>query len=220
MPAQKVESENNVVKMPLALPGFEEIYRCWDSKHQTYMAKIKPGEYYVTKRDEAISTVLGSCVSACIRDCTKGIGGMNHFMLPTSCKDDSHAGPSAVSGAARYGNFAMEQMINSILQHGGRRKYLEVKLFGGARVLQGMQVLDIGRSNIEFVKAYVATESLLILSEDLGDVYPRKVVFYPGNGKVRVARLRSMHTKDIVERENKYMDEIYDKPVQGDVELF
>ena len=215
-----VESENMMNNMPLALPGFEQIRRSWDHKHQMVMAKIRPGEYYVTKGEEGISTVLGSCVSACIRDCITGIGGMNHFMLPASKLEGSNTGPSAVSGAARYGNFAMEQMINTILKHGGRREFLEVKLFGGARVLQTMKVINIGQRNIEFVKAYVATESLLIRSEDLGDVYLRKVVFYPGNGKVRVARLRSMHTKDIVQRENKYMDEIVDLPVQGDVELF
>lgn len=70
--------------LPRVLPGFEHINRYWDSVHQAAAAKLLPGEYYVTVEDEIIVTVLGSCVSACIRDPIRGIGGMNHFMLPIS----------------------------------------------------------------------------------------------------------------------------------------
>ena len=69
---------------PAVLPGFESIKAYWDATHQYFAARIQPGEYYVSSGEEIITTVLGSCVSACIRDTRIGIGGMNHFMLPES----------------------------------------------------------------------------------------------------------------------------------------
>jgi len=99
-----------------ALSGFESINRYWDRAHQMPAAKILPGEYYVTQQNEIITTVLGSCVSACIWDRAAGIGGMNHFMLPLSHTGD-WGGSGLISTATRYGNFAMEHMINDILKY-------------------------------------------------------------------------------------------------------
>ncbi|MEK6747968.1 MAG: chemoreceptor glutamine deamidase CheD [Pseudomonadota bacterium] len=201
-----------VMAPPLA--GFEKIHRYWDRALKIHAAKILPGEYYVTTQDEAIVTVLGSCVSACIRDRVMGVGGMNHFMLPVQ-QDEN---PSAFGAAERYGNFAMEHLINTILKNGGRRQNLEVKLFGGGRILA--QMTDIGKRNIEFVRQYVSVEKMLVTAEDLGDVTPRKVAYYPLTGKVLVKKLRSLHGEPLVDLEKSYMDEIAKKPVQGDVDLF
>ena len=154
--------------MELALPGFDGVNRYWDKYHAKYVAKIFPGECYVTTNDELVATVLGSCVSACIRDKVFGIGGMNHFMLPESRSNNRQG--SWLSEANRYGNFAMEHLINEILKNGGSRKNLEVKLFGGGRVIGNMS--DVGKRNIEFVIDYLDTESLDVASQDLGDVYP------------------------------------------------
>lgn len=207
-----------VTPMPRALRGFVHINRYWDKVHGIYAAKILPGEYYVTISDEAIVTVLGSCVSACIRDRVFGIGGMNHFMLPSGERNNiSLQGNSA---ATRYGNHAMEQMINDILKNGGRRENLEIKIFGGGRVLRNMQSLDIGHRNINFVREYIQTESLRLVAEDVGDIFPRKVMFFPTSGKVKVKKLRSMHNNTIIERESSYLSRIVEKPVSGDIELF
>ena len=105
-------------KMEKCFRGFQDIKRYWDKTNDIFAAKILPGEYYVTANNEAIVTVLGSCVSACIRDKVFGIGGMNHFMLPIN-KNETNEKISAMGNAARYGNFAMEQMINDILKNGG-----------------------------------------------------------------------------------------------------
>ena len=201
------------------LPGFKDINRYWDKMHDCYAAKILPGEYYVTIHDELITTVLGSCVSACVRDKVFGIGGMNHFMLPANKGDDV----SSFGGAGestRYGNFAMEQMINDILKNGGHRKNLEIKVFGGGKVLKNMSTLDIGQKNIDFVMQYIKDESLKLTAEDLGDNYPRKVIFFPTTGKVRVKKLRSMHNNTIIERETSYSKAITKAPSSGDIELF
>jgi chemotaxis protein CheD len=199
-------------------PGFEHIQRHWDATHQTFAAKLLPGEYYVTVRNEIILTVLGSCVSACIRDPVFGIGGMNHFMLPVG---ENHAADSwsggSVSAVARYGNFAMEQLVNAILKHGGSRQNLEVKIFGGGRILA--QMTDIGRRNIAFVREYIRTEGLRLVAEDVGDTCPRKIVYFPVSGRVRMKRLRALHNDDLVEQETRYLGRL-SKPLEGSIELF
>ena len=208
---------SNSDDFPAPLSGYEDIKRYWDNTTHKLTAKILPGEVYVTKDDEAIVTVLGSCVSACIRDKVFGIGGMNHFMLPIS-KETSNE--SQVGLATRYGNFAMEKLINEILKHGGVRKNLEVKIFGGGRVLRNMNMLDIGQRNIQFVRNYIETEGLRLLAEDIGDNYPRKVQYFPLSGRVRMKKLRSMHNRTIIDREEDYMKKIAKEPDTTDIELF
>ena len=205
--------------MEKCLRGFSDINRYWDKTHECFAAKILPGEYYVTANSEAIVTVLGSCVSACIRDKVFGIGGMNHFMLPLN-RSASHAEVAAMSNAGRYGNFAMEKMINDILKNGGTRENLEVKIFGGGRVLQNMQSLDIGNGNINFVREYIETENITLVGEDVGDVFPRKVIYFPLTGKVKVKKLRQMHNNTVIERESTYMSSLEVKPEESEVELF
>lgn len=199
-----------------ALKGFEHIKRYWDKQLNSYGAKILPGQYYVTIQDEFITTVLGSCVSACVRDRKLGVGGMNHFMLPASA--DMEISIANGSDAERYGNFAMEHMINEILKNGGRRENLEVKIFGGGKILNAMT--DIGKKNIEFVRNYISTENMHLISEDVGDVFPRKVVYFPATGKALVKRLQALQSKEVVETEKSYLDTIRQKPTQGDIELF
>ena len=202
---------------PLALPGFEHVRRSWNNTYETYAARILPGEYYVTKSDEGVYTTLGSCISACIRDKVSCIGGMNHFMLPASADADSWKS-NGLSAATRYGNFAMEHLINDILKNGGKRENLEVKLFGGGRILQNMT--DVGMNNIIFARDYLKTEGLKVSVEDVGDIFPRMVVYFPATGKVRVKRLRSLHNNTVVEEEIRYLKTVESKPVSGDIELF
>ncbi len=204
-------------RLPLALPGFEHIKRGWNDTYEAYAARLMPGEYYVTLHDEGIYTTLGSCISACIRDRVIGIGGMNHFMLPAS-GEMSGWKSEHLSVINRYGNFAMEHLINDILKNGGKRQNLEVKVFGGGRIIANMT--DVGMRNINFVRDYIETEGLHIVSEDVGDVYPRMVVYFPATGKVRVKRLRSVHNNLIIEEEFRYLNTIEAKPVSGDIELF
>ncbi len=220
MSVERIKSRAmNNKDIPCCLQGLEHISRFWDKKHGVFSAKILPGEYYVSMHGELISTVLGSCISACIRDVKMGIGGMNHFMLPIGC-EDTHAGKEHLTDATRYGNFAMEILINEILKAGGRKKNMEVKIFGGGSVLANMTKIDIGNKNIRFVHEYLKEEELDIISEDVGDVYPRKVLFFADTGKVRVKRLRKINNNTIKMREEKYRKSLDDKPLQGDIELF
>lgn len=205
-------------ELPLALPHLAHINRYWDELHKTYAAKIHPGQYYVTIRGEAVVTVLGSCVSACVRDYKLGVGGMNHFMLPASRDEAEMVRGMEPSVANRYGNFAMESLINDILKCGGHRENLEVKIIGGGRILEHMT--NIGRLNIDFVRTYIQTEGLKLIGEDVGDIYPRKVVYLPALGKVLVKKLHSMRDNAVAETEQKYRRALDREPVSGEVELF
>ena len=200
---------------PPAPPGFSHIKRYWDRSRNAHVAKLLPGEYYISMHGEMITTVLGSCVAACIRDRKLGVGGMNHFMLPSSARLDDWGGPSS---SARYGSYAMEQLINEILKAGGRRQNLEVKAFGGGNIVSSLS--DIGRKNIDFLHEFLQVEGLALLSEDLGSPFPRKVNFFPDSGRAQVKKLRSMHNDTIVERENHYLEELVKGSPKGDVELF
>jgi chemotaxis protein CheD len=204
---------------PPVLPGFEHVRRGWHKTYAAYAARILPGEYYVTRNDEGIYTTLGSCISACIRDPLRGIGGMNHFMLPTTGKRVADGwSASGLGAAARYGNYAMEHLINEILRSGGSRENLEVKVFGGGRIIARMT--DVGQRNIDFVYDYIRTEGLRLIAEDVGDIHPRMVVYFPLSGRARVKRLRSLHANVIIEQEIEYGRSIDGKPIGGAVELF
>jgi chemotaxis protein CheD len=204
---------------PLMLPGFEHVKRAWNPTLEAHVARILPGEYYVTKSDEGISTTLGSCISACIRDRNLGIGGMNHFMLPANLGADPAAWTaSGIGSATRYGNYAMEHLINGIMRNGGRRETLEVKIFGGGRIMENMT--DVGMRNIAFVRDYLKAERLQVLAEDVGDIFPRMLVYFPQSGRVKVKRLRSLHNNVIAAQEKKYIDSVAEEPVSGEIELF
>ncbi|MCP5206437.1 MAG: chemoreceptor glutamine deamidase CheD [Hahellaceae bacterium] len=208
-----------MTNIPTAIAGFEHINRYWDRNMHVNAAKILPGEFYVSLHGEMIVTVLGSCVSACIRDKVRGVGGMNHFMLPMQNEHSSEQwGSNSVSSASRYGNWAMEYLINEILKAGGKREDLEVKVFGGGQVLSNMT--DIGQRNVAFVKYYLAKEGLKISAMDAGGMYPRKVLYFPDTGAVKVRKLKSTRNDTIISREKEYIKDINTQPKDGAVELF
>lgn len=188
----------------------------FDKNFNHQAVKLLPGEYYVTNKDVLLVTVLGSCVAACIRDCYSGIGGMNHFMLPDGGGD---AG-SPMNSSARYGAYAMEILINELLKLGARRCNLEAKVFGGGNVLEGLTVANVGQRNANFVLKFLQTEKIRVNAQDLVDIYPRKVYFFPKTSKVMVKKLRSTHNNTISQREKDYSMRLCKVETGGEVELF
>lgn len=206
-------------KLPPLISGeFKLVNRYWDATNATFAAKITPGEYYVSKTGELVTTVLGSCVSVCMRDTRTGIGGMNHFMLPRGAHCSSDWNSKLLSAAARYGNVAMERLINTILVSGGKREHLECKVFGGARVLDLDS--DVGTKNIEFISEYLNVERLKVAAHDLGGHYPRKIMYFPRTGLVRVKKLKSMHGSTLQMRERAYSRRLQERPFASEVTLF
>lgn len=151
----------------------------FDRSFNRQAVKILPGEYYATAADTMIVTVLGSCVSVCLRDRLAGIGGMNHFMLP---------GHGAQSPSARYGVKAMEVLLEHLKHLGADHSRLEAKVFGAGRVVQGMG--DVGSHNADFALEYLGSRGIPVSALDVGDVHPRKVYFSPRTGRVLVRRIR------------------------------
>jgi chemotaxis protein CheD len=203
----------------MARQGYEEIlspHLYFDREHNSEAAKIFPGEYYATGRDMVLVTVLGSCVCACIRDKVSGIGGMNHFMLPHSGQDRSNP----LGESARYGTYAMEILITQLLKMGAKRSNFEAKVFGGASVLRGFTVNNVGERNAEFVMQFLKTEKIPIVAQDMLDVNPRKVYYFPASGLVRVKNLKQVHNDTIISREAEYNTRLQYARLEGDVELF
>ena len=213
-----LRSNEDAAALPTALSGFDHVRRYRDPSKGVIIAKLLPGDYYVTCQDEVLDTVLGSCVSACIRNPRLGIGGMNHFMLPRPSGDGADSWEGTLGRATRYGSTSMEQLINRILGSGGTRNNLEVKIFGGARVLAAMT--DVGQHNVRFVHDFLNQEGLKVVAEDVGSNTPRHVQYFPQSGRVRVRHLNPTQTANIASREQTYLKGLDAKPVAGTIDLF
>lgn len=193
--------------------------RWFDPTFKIMAVKVLPGEHYVsTAGQEMIVTVLGSCVAACVWDTRLKIGGMNHFMLP----DGGSSAEVPVDKAMRFGNFAMEELINDVLRRGGRRDSLEIKVFGGGNVLPGVgnASVSVGDRNADFVRRYLSEEGYRIAAQDLGGPHPRRIHFFPRLGKVIRLFLKKDVERAVVNREMSYRSRLQTVEVEGDVELF
>ena len=164
-------------------PG-EASFFFFDHHFQHNAVKVLPGEYFVAYENLVMMTVLGSCIAACLWDTRSRVGGMNHFMLPDGDSSDT---------SGRYGSYAMELLINEMMKLGARRETMQAKIFGGAQVMHNFTTLNVGERNTNFVQDYLATERIPVVSEDVLDIYPRKVVFFPVTGKAMVKRLAHAH---------------------------
>ncbi len=164
------------------------------------------------------STVLGSCVSACVRDKVANVGGMNHFLLA----EQSGSARDRYGASARYGAFAMEQLINKVLSRGtGKKANLEFKIFGGGKINAALD--DVGAKNIEFVREFLANEGYSAAAEDLGGNFARRVMFRPATGRAFVKRLDNTVNANIAREELAVATSrrtVTAKPAADDIELF
>lgn len=199
---------------------FSHIRRMVDRRFPHEIATILPGEFFVSRGPMVVYTVLGSCISACIRDPLAGIGGMNHFMLPVPREHQS--GDAWGGESTRYGSFAMEQLINGILSRGGAKQRLEIKLFGAGKIYEGN--IDVGARNTEWVLRYLHDEGLPIAKRDLGDVFPRKIYYFTDSGRVLMKKITRIKNQTIIARESEYEYRLYQErnepEQQNDVTLF
>jgi chemotaxis protein CheD len=163
-----------------------------DHHFQYDAVKVLPGEYFVSQDDVLIMTVLGSCIAACVWDGKARVGGMNHFMLP-----------EGEDGSGRYGSYAMELLLNEMIKAGARRETMQAKVFGGGAVMAGFTTMNVGERNTKFVLDYLATERIPVVSQDVLDIHPRKVCFFPVTGKALVKRLAHAHPEALAVEERK-----------------
>ncbi|MFC4161391.1 chemoreceptor glutamine deamidase CheD [Chitinimonas lacunae] len=190
--------------------------RYFDKQFDREAVKILPGEYYATRRDQLLVTVVGSCVTACLRDPVNGVVGINHFMLPEG-EDNS---PPVIAMPTRYGTHAMEALINDMIKLGAERRYLGAKVFGGGDILHSLSRINIGRRNVEFIRRYLDAEAIPLHANDTLGNMARKVYFFSDSGKVWVKRISRVNNDTIVQRELEYRAHLYNRQMDGGVTLF
>jgi chemotaxis protein CheD len=189
----------------------------FDRSLRCHAAKVMPGEYLVTSDEIALCTLLGSCVSACIRDPLRRIGGMNHFLLPADPDEPLAADGDCAPG--RYGVFAMELLINALLKRGARRESLEAKVFGGGQVMRSVSTAGVGARNAEFVASFLRAEGIPLLSSDLQGDCARRVAFFPVSGRVLCRQLERVKPAALAD-EDRYRVALATRPPAGEVEFF
>jgi chemotaxis protein CheD len=201
---------------PFALPRLQPVSESVHERDDALrMVKVFLGHHAISADPaEVLVTTLGSCVSACLWDPVAGIGGMNHFLLPDvptseTCSHDA---------SARYGSVAMERLINALLMAGGRRERLHAKVFGGARVIESS--MDIGEQNGLFALDYLRREGIRVTGQDLGGPCPRRVLWFPTEGRALRRLLTSGSLHETVNEELRYRTVLRTEPQEGAVELF
>lgn len=194
---------------------FAHIRRLRDRRFPYEIASILPGEFFVSREPMIVYTVLGSCVSACIRDPIAGVGGMNHFMLPAPQGEDNR---DSWGESIRYGSYAMERLINEIMKRGGLKHRLEVKLFGGGNIHGGH--FPVGATNAQWALDYMKAEGLAPITTELGGVHPRKIYYFTESGRVLMKRIERLKNGTILEREAEYRKQLERERDRSDVTLF
>lgn len=188
----------------------------YDPRFQARIVNVQQGAHDISGQDgEILSTILGSCVAACIRDPVLRIGGLNHFLLP----GEPGEAQGVSSADMRYGDAAMEVLINALMRKGASKGRLEAKVFGGANVLSGNHGA-VGERNCQFVQSFLRHEGIPILAKDLGGDHPRRINFDPYNGKVWVNHLDAPRHRSIAEQETRYREVLRVAPKSGALEIF
>ncbi|MBI9102441.1 MAG: hypothetical protein JEY99_08510 [Spirochaetales bacterium] len=202
------------------------MYRKYDAKLKSTVLTIFAGECFVSKSNEIISTVLGSCIAVCLSDHSKGIGGMNHFMLPEGraasnrimLNSSSIETDELAEKSMRYGLTAMEVLIAEMQKKGADRKNLRAKIFGGGNVLsRNSSTQSVGDKNIGFARAFLKMEGIPIEKENVGDKYGRKIFFLSGQNKVF---LKKVSVEKALTEEQNYMKRLMEMKKQGEITIF
>ncbi len=179
---------------------------------------IHPGEYFATRNDTIISTVLGSCIAVALFDPGAGVGGLNHFMLPGELgRDDFVRSPNA-----KYGMFAIELLVNELMKLGIAKRDIRAKVFGGGAVLRFADggMTKIPQSNIDFTFEYLRKESIAVLASDVGGREPRKIFLFPRTGKVLLKRISPSQVDLVEKEEERYLHAIREEGLEGRIVLF
>jgi chemotaxis protein CheD len=151
---------------------------------------LHAGQIFTSAEPKTVATILGSCVSVCLWDSRRLVGGINHFLLPH--------GEGGRSGSGRFGETAMMRLIAGMGALGSRKRDLKAKVFGGSCVLRdaqhpGSKVLHVGERNVELAMAMLREEGIPVIAVDVGGPNGRKVIFDTGDGTAWVRRLGGMN---------------------------
>jgi chemotaxis protein CheD len=174
------------------------MYKNYSRRLKRIVLTLTPGEYYVSQDLDIISSMLGSCISACIFDVTNKIGGMNHFMLPSQIDPDN----LFYTKTGRYGMYTMELLIGDLIKLGAERKNLKAKIFGGSNILKFRNTEgNIPDSNIQFTKKFLEMEQIPLLAMDVGGCIGRKILFFTDTGTVLLKKLVGISKSAVIYEE-------------------
>ncbi len=196
--------------VPLSFAGFEGVNRYWDPQGKVSTAKLLPGEYYITARDETLVTVLGTSIAVCISDVQRGVGGMAHFMVPMTT--DVAMSRAATQEAVDYGCFAMELLIGGVVRQGAARSDLQAMIFGAASIWPDLT--GIANAGARFVRTFLEGEEVSIVHQDMGHALPRKIYFRPQTAEYFV-KLLDVFNDTIRKREEVYLDSLQEGWLQA-----
>lgn len=189
----------------------------FDHRFNARIINVAPGGHGLASGEgEVLSTVLGSCVAACLRDSFTGLGGMNHFLLP----GDGQADTAQLSDDMRFGVASMEVLINALLKKGALRSRLEAKVFGGATMMSSRMETSVGGRNASFVLRFLAREGIPVLAQDLGGTLPRRANYEPATGRAWVNHLASPRMQGIAASEATYRQSITRRDPAANLEVF
>jgi chemotaxis protein CheD len=189
----------------------------FDKRFNAQIINVAPGDHDMASlAGEILSTVLGSCVAACLRDPFNGIGGMNHFLLPGEEMDATQ--PS--SSDMRFGTASMEVLINALIKRGAIKSRLEAKIFGGAVMMGSPTAASVGARNAAFAIGFLDREGIPILARDLGGDCPRRANYEPATGRAWVNRLPGLNARAIVAAESAYRQTITNRNPVESLEIF
>ncbi|MCP4715112.1 MAG: chemotaxis protein CheD [Deltaproteobacteria bacterium] len=164
---------------------------------------VTPGSYHISNANVIISTLLGSCVAACLYDPVRKVMGMNHFLLSVNPGDKTKSFSISTSEAGRYGVHAMELLINRMLKRGARRRNLRAKVFGGGNVLQidtgNSKITNVAECNCAFIKEFLKADGIPLIAANLGGNFGRVIHFYYGDFSVYVRKIKKIYNQDLVQ---------------------
>ncbi len=180
--------------------------RFYNHKLKRHVVMLRAGEYYSSDTGEVLYTLLGSCIAVCLFDLERGIGGMNHFLLPGLVHPDE----IFTSEVGRYGMYAMELLIGDLIKRGARREKLSAKVFGGGAVLKFRQGDgDVTGSNVKFTTKYLELEGIPTGTRDVGGVQGRKILFFTDNARVLLKRFNMEKDPETFEEERAYKSRVF-----------
>lgn len=138
---------------------------------------LYPSTLFVSKEQYVVNTILGSCVAVCLFDPITKTGGINHYMLPF-WNGEGLASP-------KYGNIAIERMVEKMISLGCKKSNLIAKIFGGGEVIDTqISQFHIGERNIAVAYQMLKELNIAISGQSVGGKNGRKIQFNTSTGAV------------------------------------
>ncbi|HEV8435719.1 MAG TPA: chemotaxis protein CheD [Thermoanaerobaculia bacterium] len=138
---------------------------------------LQPGHMVIATEPMQVTTILGSCVAVCMFDTTKRIGGINHFMLPL--------GSGRMTSSPRFGDVAMNELLNGLRNAGARLPFMRARVFGGASMFNELKpTATLGQKNVELALDFLARFGIDVIEIDTGGHRGRKVIYRTDEGTV------------------------------------